>query len=137
MHKNLYDVRGKTTNISRLASFDQWAFLHMVFYRIAIFASIAYGILVLLWYAVPGLDFEVKVATALIWILFTPQVFAARKAIVMTLSKGMAFGHLNTEFEKTYKAKYHPLGGALIVLPYIATAIWILGFFAMLVWWSL
>ena len=137
MQKIVYDMRGKTTNIKRLASFDSWGFIHMVFYRIAIFVAIAYGLLVLLWYIVPGLSVEVRIGTALMWIIFIPQFFAAREAIIMVFSKGMAYGHLNKEYKKSYKAKYHPHSGALVVGPYIATIVWIAAFFAMLIWWSL
>lgn len=137
MQKTVYDMRGKPTNISRLASYDAEGFIHMVFYRIAIFVAAAYGILLLLWYVVPGMGFEVKVATAIMWILFTPQLFETAKGISLTQSGGMAFGHLNEEYKRSTRTKYHPIGGVLTAVPYLAILLWAFGFVVMLYWWSI
>jgi hypothetical protein len=137
MQKEVFDMRGKETSIMRLAAFDSAAFVHMVFYRILIFVVIAYGIIILLSYAVQGLAFEVKFATALAWILFTPQVFETAKGIVLVLSGGMAMGHLNEEYKMAMKAKHHSLRGALAVIPYAVLLLWLAGFMMMLIWWSL
>ncbi|MEM0075001.1 MAG: hypothetical protein QXG05_03130 [Nitrososphaerota archaeon] len=134
--KNLRDERGSQSRIARLTSFYTGAFIHMLFYRILIPVSIIYGITIFVWLGYPSLAILVKAMTAIVWFLFTPQFFYTIKGLILSYSRGLSFGHLNPEFVAIYRSRYKKNTAYLAPIPYIALAIWIIGFIAMLVWWS-
>jgi hypothetical protein len=136
MEKKTYDMRGKQSNISRLARFDLEGFIHMLFYRIQIFYSVIYG-LAMLYYLITGIDFGLKLLTIIFWVLITPQLWETIKAFSLISSRGLAFGHLSEEHVYLMKSKYSKTGSVYSIIPYAAMLFWVLGFIAMLMWWSL
>lgn len=135
MDKEVFDLRGMQESILRLYRFDKGAFLHMLFYRIAVFVAIAAGLLIAAdTVTLHHLAYYTKLLVALSWILFTPQLFAVFVAFSVMRSRGVAFGHLNSSFlsaevekrlsQNVYKA-----------LPYIAIAVWMAGFVMLIAGW--
>ena len=131
--KKLTDLRGPQRRIGRLAPFHFEAYVHILFYRIMIPLSLAYGIFVLVSFGVPGLGYPVKLFTLVIWALWTPQFFEVAKGLSLSWSRGMAFGHMNKEFARLYRKRYakKPLGYHLF--PYFVLALWAAGFVVMIV----
>ncbi len=136
MEKKTYDMRGKQSNISRLAFFDIEGFIHMLFYRIQIFYSMIYG-LAMLYYVFFGVDIGIKALTVIFWVLITPQLIETIKAFSLISSRGLAFGHLSEEHAYLMKSKYSKTGSAYSAFAYVAMLLWALGFIAMLLWWTL
>lgn len=135
--KKLYDMRGRQANIARLSRFHKEGFIHMLFYRILVFVSILYGIVLLLFFAYPQLSLLSKALTAIVWILLTPQLYETAKGFSIISTKGLAQGHLSKEYRFLMKSKYGKSGGIYNVVPYAAMVVWVAGFVAMLVWWSI
>lgn len=137
MEKKLYDMRGSQANIFRLAKFDTEGFIHMLFFRILIFVSVIYGLAIMLYFenALPGL--WVKLLTAIVWILITPQFFQTVKVISMVGSGGLSFSHFSQEYVFLAKEKRQTDTRAFDILPYALMAIWVIFFIAMLVWWNI
>ncbi|MEM0145533.1 MAG: hypothetical protein QXH66_00885 [Conexivisphaerales archaeon] len=129
------DMRGSQSRIARLASFYIEGFVHMLFYRILVPISIAYGALVIAWIFYPQLGLTVKAITAVVWVLFAPQIFETVKGLALSRSRGMAFGHINEEFRALYMARYGKGSMYLKAAPYAVIVIWAIGFIAMLAWW--
>ncbi|MEM4102058.1 MAG: hypothetical protein QXN78_01430, partial [Conexivisphaerales archaeon] len=75
------DMRGSQSRIARLASFYIEGFVHMLFYRILVPISIVYGALVIAWIFYPQLGLTVKAITAVVWVLFAPQIFETVKGL--------------------------------------------------------
>ncbi|AFZ70714.1 hypothetical protein Calag_0991 [Caldisphaera lagunensis DSM 15908] len=133
--KKLKDLRGSQSRIFRLRSFYLEGFIHAIFYRIQIPVSIIYGIILLSWLFYPGLALTVKAFTALVWILFIPQLFESVKGLALSMSRGMVFGKLNNEYAHLYRLRYKKNLVHLRLAPYLVLAIWIIGFIAMIIWW--
>jgi hypothetical protein len=137
MPKKVYDFRGKQSNISRLIRFDPEAFVHILFYRLLIPVSIIYGVVLLASLAFAGLGLVAKTLTIIVWILFTPQVFETAKAISVTGSRGIAFGHLNESYRFILRTRYSKKAGGYSLFPYLILALWVIGFIFAVVWWSI
>ena len=133
--KRLTDLRGPQSRIGRLLSFSFEAWLHMVTNRIMVFLSLAYALFIVVYLLVPGLGTVLKILTAAVWILWTPQFFEAMKAFVLVASRGLAFGHLNGEFAHLYRTRYRKHPAPYRVLPFLALAVWAAGFVVMLARW--
>jgi hypothetical protein len=133
--KMLKDLRGPQARISRLLRFYPEAYLHMLFYRIAVPLTVLYALTILLYFLLPGLGLPLKILTAVLWVLWTPQIFAVVKGLCLAWTHGMAFGRMNEEFAALYRKRYSPRSGIYIALPYAALAIWVAGFVAMLLRW--
>ena len=84
---------------------------------------------------VPGLGTALKVLTAAVWLLWTPQFFEALKGLALIWSRGMAFGHLNAEFAHLYRKRYAKRTGVYAAFPFVVLAAWAAGFVVMLVRW--
>ena len=139
MEKKLYDMRGSQANIVRLAAFDMEGFIHMLSFRILIFVSIIYGIAILLYFVanlVVTASF-IKLLTALVWILITPQFFETVKMGSMIGTNGLSFGRFSEEHVFLAKSKNKVDTRFFDIMPYCVMAIWIVGFVAMLIWWSI
>ena len=134
--KKTYDMRGRETSIARLSSFYPEGFIHMLFYRILIFVSVIYGIVLLLSLSDAQLAYAAKALTAAVWVLFTPQLYESAKGFAMIASRGLAHGHLSGEYTHMMKTKYGKSAAAFLIVPYLAMILWIAGFAAMLLWWS-
>lgn len=137
MEKKTFDMRGKQSNIARLSHFHAEGFVHMLFYRVMIFLSIFYGLVVLLSFQYPYLGFAVKPLTVLVWFFFTPQVYETAKGFALIQSKGLALGHLSEEYTTMMKNKYKKGGGIYQIVPYVTLTVWAIGFIAMLFWWQI
>ncbi|MDG7052249.1 MAG: hypothetical protein JRN19_07370 [Nitrososphaerota archaeon] len=135
MSRKSRDYRGKQSNIFRLRSYLPWAIVHLISYRILMPASIAYGLLTIFSLLFSSLGIYVKGATIIIWIIFTPQIFAVAKGVALAMSDGLAFGHLNDSYKYLMKIRYHRNVLIYMALPYVVLALWLAGFIAMLVWW--
>ncbi len=135
--KNVYNLRGRQSNIVRLIKFDKEAFVHMLAYRILIVFSMIYGVMLLGYYVVPGIGVMVKASTIVIWILFTPQLFETVKGLSLIITKGLAFGHLGKGHGFLMKKKYGKTGAFAIPIPYAAMLLWAIGFVALLLWWTI
>jgi hypothetical protein len=134
--KQLIDLRGPQSRIGRLLPFSFEAYLHMLTNRIMVFLSLAYAVFIVVYLLVPGLGTALKVLTAAVWVLWTPQLFEALKALVLVRSRGLAFGHLNGEFAHLYRTRYGKHPGPYRLVPFVVLAAWIAAFVVMLVRWS-
>ena len=133
--KRLTDLRGPQSRIGRLLSFSFEAYLHMLTNRIMVFLSLVFGAFIFVYLLVPGLGTPLKVLAAAVWVLWTPQFFEAMKGLALAWSRGMAFGHLNSEFARLYRKRYHKRSGAYALFPFVVLAIWAAGFVVMLARW--
>jgi hypothetical protein len=133
--KRLTDLRGPQSRIGRLLSFSFEAWLHMFTNRVMVFLSLLYAALIVVYLLVPGLGTALKAVTAAVWVLWTPQFFEALKALVLVASRGLAFGHLNSEFAHLYRTHYHKHPGPYVAFPFVVLAGWIAGFVVMLLRW--
>ena len=124
-------MRGRQSNILRLASFDRLAFVHMLFYRISIFVSIIAAVLIVAaaFDKAAVLLLSERIAILVMWLLFTPQLFETAVAFSLIETRGRVFGHLNQSFLDSYEKgnKTNPL---FTVLPYAAVTIWVISFVA-------
>ena len=133
--KALKDLRGPQRRISRLARFDLGAYIHMLFYRLAIPLTILYGPLIFLYFLLPGVGVVLKIFTALLWALWTPQFFGVTKGLSLAWSRGMAFGNLNPEFAALYRKRYSKRPGIYVAFPYVVLVLWGTGFTALILRW--
>ena len=133
--KRLEDLRGPQTRVSRLLRFYPAAYVHMLFYRIAVPLTLLYALTILLYLLLGGLGLVLKVFTAVLWALWTPQLFAVAKGLSLAWSRGMAFGQLNPEFAALYRKRYSRGAGLYAALPYATLALWVLGFAVLLLRW--
>jgi len=133
--KRLKDLRGPQRRIARLLRFYPEAYLHMLFYRIAIPLTILYALTILLYLLQPQVGLVLKIFTAVVWALWTPQLFAVAKGLSLAWTRGMAFGQLNPEFAALYRKRYAKRSGLYTALPYAALALWVLGFAVLLLRW--
>jgi hypothetical protein len=133
--KELHDLRGPQRRISRLLRFYPEAYIHMLFYRVAIPLTILYGLVILLFFLLPGWGLALKIFTAVLWVLWTPQLFAVAKGLCLAWSRGMAFGQLNPEFAALYRKRYSRRSGLYVALPYVVLAVWAVGFVVLILRW--
>ncbi len=133
--KRLTDLRGPQSRIGRLLSFSFEAWLHMLTNRIMVFLSLLYAVLIALYLLAPGLGTVLKILTAAVWLLWTPQFFEAVKGLALVWSRGMAFGHLNPEFAHLYRKRYAKRTGFYAAFPFVVLVVWAAGFVVMLVRW--
>jgi hypothetical protein len=133
--KTLEDLRGPQKRISRLLRFYPEAYVHMLFYRIAIPLTILYGPITLFYFLFPGTGPVLKILTAVLWALWTPQLFAVAKGLSLAWTRGMAFGHLNAEFAALYRKRYAKRSGIFLAFPYAATTLWAAGFVLLILRW--
>jgi hypothetical protein len=136
--KGLKDMRDGQRRISRLSGFYFSAFIHMLFNRILAFYSIIYGVIMLYYLVFSGSAYLLaKVATAIFWVLITPQFFETVKGLSMSWSRGMVFGRLNDEYISLIRKRY---GNSFkvtfyMMIPYVAILLWAIGFVFMVVFW--
>ena len=133
--KRLTDLRGPQSRIGRLLSFSFEAWLHMLTNRVMVFLSLVYAACIGLYMLVPGLGTLLKVLTAAVWLLWTPQFFEALKGLALVWSRGMAFGHMNPEFAHLYRKRYAKRTRVYALYPFVVLAAWAAGFVVMLVRW--
>ncbi len=133
--KSLRDFRGPQRRIGRLLRFSGEAFIHVLAYRIMVPLMIAFGAVLLLSLFLPGMGVALKILTAVIWALWTPQLFEVAKGLSLAWTRGMAFGRLNEEFAHLYKKRYGRRTGAFVAFPFLVLAVWAAGFVVMLIWW--
>jgi hypothetical protein len=134
--KSPRDLRGPQWRIGRLLGFYLEAFIHMLTYRIMVPLTILFGALMLLSLFLQRLGPALKIFTAVIWVLWTPQLFAVAKGLSLAWTRGMAFGRLNEEFAHLYKKRYGKKTAAFVAFPFIVLVVWAAGFVVMLVWWQ-
>ena len=133
--KRLTDLRGPQSRIGRLLSFYFEGWLHMFTNRVMVFLSLLYAAFLVIYLLVPGLGTPLKIFTAAVWVLWTPQFFEALKALVLVASRGLAFGHLNAEFAHLYRTRYAKHPGPFKAFPFVVLAAWVAGFVVMLLRW--
>jgi hypothetical protein len=133
--KTLGDLRGPQRRIARLLHFYPGAYIHMLFYRIAIPLTILYGPTILFYFMYPAAGPVLKVFTVLLWILWTPQLFGVAKGLSLAWTRGMVFGHLNPEFAALYRKRYPKRTGIFAAFPYAVTALWAAGFVILVLRW--
>jgi hypothetical protein len=134
--KTLKDLRGPQRRIHRMASFFFEGYLHVVVYRIMIPLTLLYGLFIVASLAVGGLGTGLKIFTAVIWVLWTPQLFEVAKGLSLAWSRGMAFGHMNEEFAQMYRKRYNRKSGVYVAFPYVVLALWAAGFIVLLARWQ-
>ncbi len=133
--KRLKDLRGPQARIGRLLAFDVEAYIHMLLYRFNIPLTILYGLFIFAWFLVPGLAPGLKAFTAVVWVLWTPQLFEVAKGLSLAWTRGMAFGLLNQEFAALYRKRYGRRSGLYRVFPYAVLAVWGIGFAVLMARW--
>jgi len=129
------DLRGPQARIGRLARFYMEGYIHVVAYRIMVPLSILWGLFIVAYLLFPGLGVLLKVVTAIVWVIWTPQLFEVAKGLALAWSRGMAFGRLNQEFAHLYRKRYGAKDG-LKALPFLFLVVWLAGFIVMLVGWQ-
>ncbi|MCL4365214.1 MAG: hypothetical protein M1569_02150 [Candidatus Marsarchaeota archaeon] len=127
--ENSYDVRGRQSGIFRLYGFDNEGLVHMIFYRIAVFAALLLAAAIIIGFAFDGQPFTPysKVLVLIVWILFTPQLFETGKAMSIIATRGIVFGRLNESFLK-YGVKMKGMYKIYRSVPYIILMMWAAGF---------
>ena len=133
--KRLTDLRGPQSRIGRLLSFSFEAYLHMFTNRIMVFLSLIYAACIGAYLLAPGLGTLLKILTVAVWLLWTPQFFEALKGLALVWSRGMAFGHLNSEFAYLYRKHYGKRSGAYSAFPFAVLTLWAAAFVVMLARW--
>ncbi len=129
------DLRGPQRRIGRLIPFHLEGYIHVLFFRIMIPLMFLWALLIIAYLIVPGLGMAMKVATAVIWVLWTPQLFEVAKGLALAWSRGMVFGKLNPEFAYLYRKRYGAKGW-LAALPYAFLVVWAAAFIVMIVRWQ-
>jgi len=132
--KKLSDLRGPQTRIGRLVPFHLEGFIHVLAYRIMVPLMVLSGLLIVLYLAAPGLGTALKVVTAVVWVLWTPQLFEVVRGRALAWSRGMVFGRLNAEFANLYRKRYGARD-SLRALPFLFLAVWSAGFIALVMRW--
>lgn len=125
--KNIYDARGRMSNLGRLKQFDREALIHLISYRLLIVTSLLTVIFFLASFASGSLGIVWKVLLVLDWIFFSTQVFETLKGLALTGSGGIAFGRLNESYLSAMASKKSSPGFKAI--PYVALVLWIIGLF--------
>jgi hypothetical protein len=133
--KVLVDLRGPQRRIGRLAHFHLEAFVHVLAYRILIPLAILYAAAIVLYLMAPGMGALLKVSTAVVWVLWTPQVFEVAKGLSLAATRGMAFGKLNKEFADLYRKRYPHWTAGFVAFPFVTLALWAAGFIVLLLRW--
>ena len=82
--KNIYDPRGRLSNLRRLRAFDMEALIHLISYRLLIIASLLTAVFFVLSLAAPALQVAWKILLVLDWIFFSTQVFETLKGLMLT-----------------------------------------------------
>jgi hypothetical protein len=133
--KRLKDLRGPQRRIGRLASFTMEGYVHVLVYRIMVPLTLLYAALIIVYLAagVPGA--VLKVITAVVWVLWTPQLFEVAKGLSLAWSRGMAFGRMNPEFAALYRKRYAKRSIGYQAFPFVVLALWTAGFIIMLLRW--
>ncbi len=136
--KHVYDVRGKQTMIFRLYASDKEGLLHMLFYRLAIIVAFITIVSMIwsVWTSGNLLNFVSQRLIIVVGVLFTPQLFESMKAFSLIVSGGIVFGMLNPSFLH-YGVKKHGIYQLYKLIPYIVTAIWIIGLVYLAMLWSI
>ena len=134
--KTLKDLRGPQRRIQRMAPFFFEGYIHVVVYRIMIPLTLLYALFIIAYLAFGGLGTGLKIFTAVIWVLWTPQLFEVAKGLALAWSRGMAFGHMNEEFAQMYRKRYRKRSGVYTALPYVVLALWAVGLIVLIVRWQ-
>jgi hypothetical protein len=132
--KQTKDLRGPQGRIGRLVPFHFEGYLHVLAYRIMVPLMIVWAILIIAYLAAPGLGTLLKIVTAAVWVLWTPQLYEVAKGLALAWSRGMVFGKLNDEFAHLYRKRYGGKAG-LRVLPLLFLLVWAAGFVVMIAGW--
>jgi hypothetical protein len=98
--------------------------------------TILWSLLIIAYLLWPVLGGLVKIVTAAVWVLWTPQLFQVAKGLALAWSRGMAFGKLNEEFANLYRKRYGRKRGLYLALPFIVLAVWTAGFIVMIARWQ-
>ncbi|MDE1860091.1 MAG: hypothetical protein KGH72_00035 [Candidatus Micrarchaeota archaeon] len=108
----------------------------MIFYRALIIFAPIVGIVIIADLLAPGaaIDSDLEVMIAIVWFLFTVQVYEETKAAVVIATKGAVYGRLNESFS-SYGTSKHWLNALLWLFPPAATGAWIISFFVLLYMW--
>ncbi|HTP59609.1 MAG TPA: hypothetical protein VMM82_11870 [Spirochaetia bacterium] len=133
--KKTKDLRGPQGRIGRLVGFHVEGYIHVLAYRILVPLMIVWAVLIIAYLASPGLGTLLKVVTAVVWVLWTPQLFEVAKGLALAWSRGMVFGKLNEEFAHLYRKRYGAKTG-LGILPVLFLLVWLAGFVVMIVGWQ-
>ncbi len=128
--KNIYDPRGRLSNLRRLRPFDIEALVHLISYRLLIITSLLTFIVFLATLAAPPLEGALKVLIVLDWIFFSTQVFETLKGLSLAGSRGIVFGRLNESYLSAMAGKREYPGYRAV--PYIALMLWIIGLFVLI-----
>ncbi len=130
------DLRGPLSRLGRLAAFHREGLIHVVAYRVMVPLMVLFGALVFVYLFVPGLGLALKVSTAVIWVLWTPQLFEVARGLSLAWSRGMAYGKLNPEFAHLYRKRYGKATWHLVAFPWVVLVLWAAAFVVMLVRWQ-
>jgi len=135
-NKQVYDLRGRQSSMLRLWRFNRGALLHMLSNRILAFLALIAAVVMIMDLYSPSYLFGefARIMLLLVWIFFTPQLFAALKAFSLVYSRGGSFGHLNKAFVRA-SMKSKGIYTVYTALPYVAMAVWLLGFAGLTMVW--
>jgi hypothetical protein len=129
------DLRGPQRRIARLLPFHVEAYLHVLLYRIMVPLNIVFGASIFVSFLVPGHGAALKAFTAVIWVLWSLQLFEVARGLALAWSRGMAYGNLNAEFAHLYRKRYRKNPAFWFAFPWIVLALWAAGFVIMMIWW--
>ena len=141
--KKTNDLRGPQRRIGRLVPFHFEGYVHVLAFRILVPVMILWALLIIVYLAATAgggqasgwLGALLKVATAIVWVLWTPQLYEVARGLALAWSRGMVFGRLNEEFAHLYRKRYGAKSG-LKILPPLFLVIWIAGFVLLMVGWQ-
>ena len=118
----------KNINKQDLKRFDIEAFIHILFYRIAVIYAIFNSIIIFLNLIGVVSDLGLKISIALLWILLTPSFYELNRGMVMAITRGLAFGHIAENLRDLLLKKYGSKVLFYRSLVYIALILWVGGF---------
>ncbi len=136
MDKQVYELRGRQSNLSRLVHFDKEAYIHMLFYRALIILSVVAGAVFFASYFFNLSTAVFRAFFMIIWVLFIPQVFESAKGMSVIATRGFVFGHLNKSYRSTAEKYLKPRAAPLFkAFPYAVLAAWLAGLVLLVLTW--
>ncbi|MEB3859807.1 MAG: hypothetical protein LRS43_01200 [Desulfurococcales archaeon] len=124
------------SNVNRqdLKRYDLEAWVHMTFYKIAVYYSIYLALLVLAHLSglVPWVS--VKYSLALFWAILTPSMYSVVKGSLMVYTRGVVFGHIGEGVRERLAKRYSANVAVARVAFAAVMAAWAVVFIAFLVW---
>ncbi|MCE4612729.1 MAG: hypothetical protein F7C07_02710 [Desulfurococcales archaeon] len=121
-------------NRQDLKRYDLEAWIHMTFYKAAVYYSIYMALLILGHLAglIPWVS--VKYSLAIFWALLTPSMYSVVKGMLMVYTKGVVFGHIGEGVRERLAKRYSGRVAAARIAFIAVMAAWVVGLVAFIAW---